>query len=220
MQHAGKFLALVFVGSFIGGVVSGQTIGGITDRGAITQWLVLGPYNHTAGCNLPAECVMPATACDYMTDGAIIADEWEPTFGDSVASQCNGAARCTGWDCQFASTADPSINCGDPAAVPKVALYDSPEPRGYIDLNGFYSGIQVMGGNGSSGPPDNVMAYAWTYVYNHTGAPQEVYIGHNSDDSYRVLVNHVEAGAATRCAPDNPSPMNRITFFALRGPVS
>ncbi len=26
--------------------------------------------------------------------------------------------------------------------------------------------------------------------------------------------------AATRCASDMPSPMKRITFFALRGPVS
>jgi hypothetical protein len=26
--------------------------------------------------------------------------------------------------------------------------------------------------------------------------------------------------AATRCAGDSPSPMNRMTFFALRGPVS
>ena len=26
--------------------------------------------------------------------------------------------------------------------------------------------------------------------------------------------------AATRCAGDMPSPMNRMTFFALRGPVS
>src|SRR5262245_39279101 len=188
--------AVLLAGAFVPKAVQGQFPSGLTPQGAITQWLVLGPFR-SDGCGLPAGCV-PAGSCDWLADGqGIRGDEWEPQAGDEVASDCGGAAACLGWACRFAAIADPSIDCASGKARPRVMFLDSREERGYIDLNNFYSGGVTYGGRGGIGDPEKVMAYAWAYVRNDTGSPIEAMIGHKSDDSYRVLVNHKEVGGGT-----------------------
>src|SRR5262245_42822835 len=98
-------LAVALAGILIGGRLSAQTIGGVTAQGAITQWLLLGPYDDgPLGCNQPTG--------DWLTDGAtIFGDEWEPQSGDTVDSDCGGAASCISWLCSYAAIGDPSIDC-------------------------------------------------------------------------------------------------------------
>src|SRR5262245_15953962 len=184
LDKRSRFLAALGIGVLACAGLAAQTVGGINPQGAITQWLILGPYASPSGCNLPA-------SFDYLTDGAnIIGDEWEPKAGDTVKSDCNGAAACTAWWCLLANGAgaavfDPSLDCGDPNTIPKVAFFDSPDPRGYIDYIDAYTGSSTNTGNGGNdGRLDNSLAYAWTYVMNNTGGDVEMNIGHNSDDSY------------------------------------
>src|SRR5262245_22822309 len=88
-------LAILFVVGLSGGAALAQTPGGITSAGAITQWLVLGPFPDGAlGCGVPTQ--------DFITDGVITADEWEPELGDTISPDCGGAAACTTWSCDFA----------------------------------------------------------------------------------------------------------------------
>src|SRR6185503_5369730 len=126
LDRRSRFLAVLGIGVLACGGLAAQnpTVGGINPQGAITQWLILGPYASPSGCNLPG-------SFDYLTDGAaIVGDEWEPKAGDTVKSDCNGAAACTAWWCLLANGAgaavfDPSLDCGDPNTIPKVAFFDS-----------------------------------------------------------------------------------------------
>jgi hypothetical protein len=189
LKRAGRSLLVrcsLFLSPWLGtlafsSIGSAQTPGGITDQGAITQWLVLGPFGQPYGCGPSIDQMR----LDYLTDGTIPADIWTPNEGDEIRSDCGGAAACLQWQCNLAAIGDKSIDCGvSPPA--KVAFLDSPDLDGYIDLNSYYGG--GFGGD----PPSNSVAYAWSYIINNTQDPITATVGHNSDDSHRVLVNFAE----------------------------
>src|SRR6266498_3180112 len=142
---------------------------GISLEGAITRWLVLGPFGtENMGCTPSVDQMR----LDFLTDGQdILGDLWRPSIGDTVHSDCKGAAACAAWDCQQARFADPAVNCADP--VPLVTLLDSDRADGGINLNAFW------GGGDRGDPPGNVMAYAWAYLRIKSDRPREVFIGHN-----------------------------------------
>jgi hypothetical protein len=181
--------------------------------GAITRWLLLGPYKTGLGCGPTPDQMR----LDFLTDGTIPADIWTPKEGDEIATDCGAAAACLEWACDLAALGDSSLDCGA-FPSPRVVFFDSPETDGYIDLNAFWGG--GFGGD----PPGNfndlnetVMAYAWTYVINTTPDPITAMVGHNSDDSHRILVNFEEASGSPAIACRAP---DRGTFDQdVLGPV-
>src|SRR5690349_20854951 len=99
-----------------------QTLSGFTDEGAITRWLLLGPYKTGLGCGVSVDAMRQ----DFLTDGLIPGDLWTPQEGDSVATDCGGAAACQLWLCDLAAKADPTLDCGA-SPDPYVMFFDSPE---------------------------------------------------------------------------------------------
>ncbi len=190
---------------------------GLLDNGAIVHWNVLGPFG-TLNCNLPGDDpVDPPAAFDYISDGTIKGDEWEPNAGDTIDPDFNGPRAAVRWMCNWAVFGDPSLDCAE--ALPTVAFMNSPEPRGYIDINAFWSGQALnLGGNGSAGGAENVMGYAWTYVENITGEDIPITIGHNSDDSWRILVNREEIGKGQACRPPDPDGIQEMVGPAILVP--
>jgi len=153
---------------------------GLTDQGAITKWLLLGPFDEPYGCGNTDLTLMQQ---DFLTDGTIDDELWTPLEGEQVDSDCGGAALCNSWLCDRAANVDPAIDCTNP--IPTVHAYNTPETDGIVDLNSIY--VDATGAE-----PDNVITYAWTYVNNTTGDYIKAFIGHNSDDSFRILFNFQE----------------------------
>src|SRR5439155_9697971 len=124
--------------------LAAQNPNGFTDMGALTRWLLLGPYKTGMGCG-PSLAQM---RLDFLTDGTIPADIWTPKEGDEIASDCGAAAACLVWACDLAAMGDPTLDCGA-SPNPRVVFLDSPGLDGYIDLNSFWGG--GFGGD----PPGN-----------------------------------------------------------------
>jgi hypothetical protein len=135
-----------------------------TMNGAIVQWLILGPFAQP-GFDSPGVIQMSR---DYLTDGAGI-DESSvlPKNGDTVNTDF-GVAASTGY---YPTGANPTWR--------SHMVYDPASDL--VDFNVIYA--DAFGGD-----PDQVMAYAVTYVYNPSPTFLDVTMQTDSDDSIEVLV--------------------------------
>jgi len=85
-----RLAALALTIFWLGKAAVAQTPGGITETGAITRWLLLGPYKTGQGCRPSVDPMRRG----FLTDGTIRGDQWAPEEGDEAASDCRGAAAC------------------------------------------------------------------------------------------------------------------------------
>src|SRR5687767_4429108 len=100
-----SFLNALFASFLISSSGLTQNPSGIDSNGAVTHWLVLGPYR-SVNCSLPEGCDSALNSCDLLTDGrGIVGDQWEPRAGDEVESDCGRSAACLDWICTAAARA-------------------------------------------------------------------------------------------------------------------
>jgi chitodextrinase len=137
-----------------------------TKDGFITQWLLLGPYGQL-GNDTPGDIQLSR---DYLTDGASI-DQFSvtPKDGDTVNTNFSVAASTAYQNGTFTTPTWQSF------ANLEESTLDS------IDLNQIFSSTAAP-------DPNNVMAYAVTYVNNTTGADLNVNMDTASDDSIAVSI--------------------------------
>jgi len=139
-----------------------------TAEGFCQSWLILGQYNQPGGAG-PGTTLMRR---DFLTDGASITEaSFIPTNG-MVVNTNYGVAASTG----FTPGTQPYV-------VPTVFTWTAPAEL--VDYNAVF------------GDQSDVMAYAFTYATNTTGAPMQTYVGVSSDDSIQVLINGVEVNAVS-----------------------
>lgn len=134
---------------------------GMDGSGFILDWLLLGPYEG-AGCGIGTTAIR----ADWLTEGDGSPNQTDLEWRDGqVVRTSYSTARSTG------------LHPNAPAALPTVTRYEAVSDT--INLNDAVY----------SPDPDDVMAYAFTYVDNVTGAPLAVTLGCGSDDSIAILLN-------------------------------
>ncbi len=155
--------------------------GGTTLDGFIDEWLILGGYNAGNGCTISAADM----ARDYLCDGETNQQNIIPESGLVIGPPVLDPAECEG-------VGNVALTGLHPAAF----LDASGDPQIFVSQPGetlVFDGEPING--------DQVMAYAWAYVNNLTGAPLPVNGGVSSDDSVQVEINRVVVFSETACRP-------------------
>jgi len=164
-------------------VLTGASLGfaGTTPEGFFDEFLVLGAYLGP-GCSP----TLDQAKMDYLCDGNVSEDAIVPEEGLELSTPVTDALDCTGAlvpALMGGLHANAHLGGGGGPIIERSFVVGDT-----LDHDAFYSAA------------DNVMAYAWVYVNNTSGAVKTYTMGIASDDSLYVSINGVEVFAGVGAA--------------------